>query len=236
MAVHVVGKQHGGGAGASTGGHIVDRVADHDQSRGVAYLPELRGRVVAAFLLSTTTTTTITTTTIITITVEDLARVPDGAQEAPGAGDEEQAGGVWLGRTEVAGDDGVEEMAVEELGEQVGDGGLEVAGADALADAAGVEVGHEGREAGLGDLLDHGAALDGADGLHGGLALRGRGQGVDVLQDVDVPRDLQDGAHLCEHVVLGLAEGEKGGGGALVNCILFVFDGVMRLRNNQNAI
>jgi hypothetical protein len=68
---------------------------------------------------------------------------------------------------------------------ELGGGGiaLEIPGTDSLADVLAIEIFEEGREAGLGHLLDHGLLLDGPDlGVGGGL-LRGW-QCLDVIQDV----------------------------------------------------
>lgn len=92
----------------------------------------------------------------------------------------------------------------QELSEKVVDGHVKVACADSLGQGLAVDVGHQLDEARLGLLLGHCCALDIADGFlggsqmcderctgesfasyHGLLSILGRGEGVDVLEDVD---------------------------------------------------
>lgn len=71
---------------------------------------------------------------------------------------------------------------------------LEVPRAYALGDAAVVEVVHQLDEARLRLLARHGAALDGADLVEGGVLLVGRGELVDVVEDVGFLVDAQGGS------------------------------------------
>lgn len=116
----------------------------------------------------------------------------------------QNARGVWLRRPKIPRDDRAEQLAREELFQQVVHRRLEVARADPLRDPFAFQVAHERYEPGLRRLRGDGVALYAPDLLHRGF-LVGGGKLVDVLEDVDAGWDADGSAHLGEHVGLGKA-------------------------------
>lgn len=91
--------------------------------------------------------------------------------------------GIRFRGFEIPGHDRAEGLACQELAQEVVHGGVDVACADALGDGFGLQVLHQGHEARLRDLREHGAVLGGVDFPHGGLLLR-HGERGDVLENV----------------------------------------------------